>query len=146
MLIIVQSLNINFKYDSCQVLVNNNCWHKMQLYLWINLNQNNRSVLVCRYSVLWEKTGPILLLLVSLMVDRQTKYGWVFEVLKILYRLNCLGFYFLYFHCNVTTVLEQHFSQLLSSKAFKVRKIWLASSFCQSLLLGTSVSNNTMYV
>ena len=36
----------------------------------------------------------------------------------------------LYYHCNVTTVLELHFSQLLSSKAyfkvcFEVQKIWL---------------------
>ena len=37
----------------------------------INLNQNNRSILVCQYSVLWEKTGPILLLLVGLTAERQ---------------------------------------------------------------------------
>ena len=38
---------------------------------WINLNQNNRSVLAHQYSVLHEKTGPILLPLVGLMADRQ---------------------------------------------------------------------------
>ena len=37
---------------------------------WINLNQNNRSVLAHRYSVLWEKTGPILLPLVCLTAGR----------------------------------------------------------------------------
>ena len=49
-----------------------------------------------------------------------------FETFEILYRLKYLGFY----HCNVTTVLEIHFSWLLSSKVcyevcFEVRKIWL---------------------
>ena len=38
---------------------------------WINVNQNNRSVLVCQYSVLREKTGPIFLLLVGLTAGRQ---------------------------------------------------------------------------
>ena len=27
---------------------------------WVNLNRNNRPVLASQYSVLWEKTGPIL--------------------------------------------------------------------------------------
>ena len=38
---------------------------------WINLNRNNRSVLVHPHSVLGEKTGPILLPLVGLMAGRQ---------------------------------------------------------------------------
>ena len=38
---------------------------------WLSLNQNNRSVLACWYSVLGEKTGPILLPLVGLMADRE---------------------------------------------------------------------------
>ena len=38
---------------------------------WINLNQNNRSMLAYQYSVLGEKTGPILLHLVGLMAGRQ---------------------------------------------------------------------------
>ena len=41
-----------------------------------------------------------------------------FENFKILYRLNYLRFYFVYHHCNVTTVIVLHFSQLLSSKAY----------------------------
>ena len=41
-----------------------------------------------------------------------------FEFFKILYRLNYLGFYFVCYHSNVTTVLELHFSRLLSSKAY----------------------------
>ena len=41
------------------------------------------------------------------------------ETFKTLYRLNCLGFYFLF--SITTTVLELHFGRLLSSKAcFKV--------------------------
>ena len=83
---------------------------------WINLNQNNRSVLTHQYSVLWEKTGPILPSLVNLTAGReagpQTKCGWVSKFLKF---FNYSGFYY---HSNVTTELELHFSQLLSSKAY----------------------------
>ena len=44
---------------------------------------------------------------------------WVsFKIFKIDYRLSCLGFYFGYYHCNVTTVLELYFSRLLSSKVY----------------------------
>ena len=88
---------------------------------WINLNWNNRSVLAHRYSVLGEKTGPILLLLVGLMAGREAgrlvgRRNVVvgFEILK----LNYSGFYFVCYHSHVTTVLELHFSQLLSSKAY----------------------------
>ena len=41
-----------------------------------------------------------------------------FEIFKILYRLNYLGISFVYYHCKVTTILELHFCQLLSSKAY----------------------------
>ena len=36
----------------------------------INLNRNNRSVLACWYSVLWEKIGPVLSPLVGLTTGR----------------------------------------------------------------------------
>ena len=87
---------------------------------WINFNWNNRSVLVHQYSVLGEKTDPIFLALVGLMAGRQASRQNVsgFEIFKILYRLNYLGFYFVCYHSNVTTVLELHFSRLLSSKAY----------------------------
>ena len=53
---------------------------------WINLNRNNRSVLAHRYSVLGEKTGPILPPLVGLIAGReagrQTKCGWGLKFLK----------------------------------------------------------------
>ena len=39
-----------------------------------------------------------------------------FEILKILYKLNYSGFYFAYYHCNIVTVLELHFSQILYIK------------------------------
>ena len=59
---------------------------------WININQNNRSMLAHRYSVLGEKTGPVLLPLVGLTAGReagqQTTYGWVLKF--ILYRLRLL--------------------------------------------------------
>ena len=70
---------------------------------WINLNQNNRSVLANRYSVLGEKTDPILLPLVGLTAGREggrdggrlaDEMRVDFEIFKILYRLNYLGFQF----------------------------------------------------
>ena len=89
---------------------------------WINLNRNNRSVLAYQYSVLGEKNWPY-------PSTASGSYGREggrlademrvgFEIFKILYRLNYSGFYFVYYHSNVTTVLELHFSQLLSSKAY----------------------------
>ena len=65
------------------------------------------------------KIGPIFLLLLGLTAGRLADKMWVgVKILKILYRLNYLGFYFVYYHCNVVTVLELHFSWLLSSKAY----------------------------
>ena len=65
------------------------------------------------------KTGPIPLLLVGLMEGRQAdEIRLGFEIFKILYRLNYSGFYFVYYHCNVTTVIELHFSWLFSSTAY----------------------------
>ena len=61
--------------------------------------------------------------------------GWLadeiqldFEILKILYRLNYLDFYFVYSSAMLLIVLEEHFIQLFSNKAhfrvcFAVRKI-----------------------
>ena len=59
---------------------------------WINLNWNNRSVLASRYSVVGEKTSPILLPLVGLTAGgkreagrpagQQTKCRWVLKFLK----------------------------------------------------------------
>ena len=87
------------------------------------LTQNNISVLMLQYSVMREETGPVLLPLVGLMAGRararQAYEIWVeFENFKILCRLNYLAIYFVYYHCNVTTVLELHFSPLLSSIAY----------------------------
>ena len=76
-------------------------------------------MLAPKYSVLGEKAGPILLLLVDLTAGREADEMQVdFEIFKILYRLSYLSFYFACYHSNVTTVLEFHFSQLLSSKAY----------------------------
>ena len=51
-----------------------------------------------------------------------------FEILKILYRLNYLDFYFVYSSAMLIIVLEVHFSLLFSNKAdfrmcFVARKI-----------------------
>ena len=51
---------------------------------WIYLNWHNRSVLAHWYSVLSEKTGLILLLLVGLTTGRQTKYRWISKFLNSL--------------------------------------------------------------
>ena len=65
------------------------------------------------------KIGPILPPLLGLMAGRQADKMWVrFKTFKILYRLNYSDFYFVYYHCNVTTVLKLHFSGLLPSKAY----------------------------
>ena len=74
---------------------------------WINLNRNNRSVLVNRYSVLQEKIGPILPPLVGLTTGREggreagrqagrqaEEIRVDFKILKLLYRLNYSELYF----------------------------------------------------
>ena len=97
------------------------------------------------------KTGPILLLLVGLTAGRQAGSQVEFKIFKIFYRLSYSGIYFVYYHSNVTTVLELYLSWLLSSKAyfkvcFEVWKIWLPFFPCQSLLLGTNVCNDIYHV
>ena len=50
---------------------------------------------------------------------RQTDERWLdFKILKILCRLNHLGFYFVYSSAMLLIVLEVHFSQLFSNKAY----------------------------
>ena len=80
---------------------------------WINLNQNNRSVLAHQYSVLWEKTSPILLLVVVLMAQRLT--GRLadnilvgFKIFKVLYQLNYSGFY-LQCYYSIRTAFQSAF-------------------------------------
>ena len=65
-------------------------------------------MLVSRYSVLWEKIGPILQSLVGLMVGKQAgrqdsrRSTGDLENLELLYRLNYSDFY------NITTILLQY--------------------------------------
>ena len=66
-------------------------------------------------------------------------------ILSLIYTQS--DFYFVYYYCNVTTVLELHFSWFLSSRAyvkvcFEVWKIWLPFFSCQSLILCTIVPND----
>ena len=73
--------------------------------------------------------------------------GLDFEILKILYRLNYLDFYFVYSSAMLLIVLEVHFSLLFSNKAdfrvcFVARKIRSPLFSCRSLLLGTSAPND----
>ena len=50
---------------------------------WINLNQNNISVVAYQYSVLLEKTGPTFLLLVGLIAGLQVnEIRMYFQFLK----------------------------------------------------------------
>ena len=70
---------------------------------WINLNRHNMSIF---YIV--RKNWPY----------PPTASGSYGKVIKIFYKLNYLDFHFVQYHCNVTTVLELHFSRLLSSKAY----------------------------
>ena len=123
---------------------------------WINLNWKKKSVLVHRYSVLREKL--VLSSHHQWVLWQATREGGRpademrvgFKIFKILYRLNYLGFYFVYYHSNVTTVLELNFSQLLSSKGYlrcvlSVKNQVVIFS-CQSLLLGTSVHNDDRFM
>ena len=70
-----------------------------------------------------------------------------FEILKILYRLNYLDFYFVYSSAMLLIVLEVHFSLLFSNKADLGCVLWRVKSgrhcsSCRSLLLGTSTPND----
>ena len=102
---------------------------------WMNLKRNNRSTLARWYCVLWEKAGPILLLLVGCTAGRQAgKSGWSLKFLNFSTHLTIRPF-FAYYHCNVTTVLELHFSWFLTSTAyfkvcFEVWEIWLIFFSC----------------
>ena len=81
----------------------------------------------------------------SLTAGRPAYEIWMgFKIIKILYRLKPFGLLFVYYHCDVTTILELHFRQLLSSKAYllcvmKCEKSGSHFFSYQSLLLGTSV-------
>ena len=70
------------------------------------------------------------------------------EILKIPYRLNYLDVYFVDISLMLLIVLEKHFSLLFSNKAhfrvcFVVCKILSPFFSCRSLLLGTSIPNDT---
>ena len=93
---------------------------------WINLNQNNRCVVVSQHLASQEKTGLILLSLVGLMAGcrqagwqagRQADEIWVdFEILKF----SQIRFYLIKYQCNNTIiVLAKHFIQLSQVKPFK---------------------------
>ena len=70
-----------------------------------------------------------------------------YAMIKIIYRLNYLDFYFVAIIAMLVIVLEVHFSLLSLKKTyfrvyFMVHKIWSPFFSCQSLLLGTSIPND----
>ena len=83
------------------------------------------------------------------MAGRLADEIWLdFEILKILYRLKYLDFYFVYSSAMLLIVLEVHFSLLFSNKAdfrvcFVARKFGRHCFSCRSLLLGTSAPNDS---
>ena len=97
--------------------------------LRVNVLRNKGFVFRQQSPILRERTGPLHLALVGLTA------GWLadeirldFEILKILYRLNYLDFYFVYSSAMLLIVLEVYFSLLFSNKAdfrvcFVARKI-----------------------
>ena len=101
--------------------------------LRVNILQNKGFVFRQQSPILWEKTGPLHLALVGLTAGRLAgrladEIRLDFEILKILYRLNYLDFYFVYSSAMLLIVLEVHFSVLFSNKAdfgvcFVARKI-----------------------
>ena len=88
---------------------------------WINLNQNNRSVLILYCEKNWPypptDSGSYSRLAGREGGKPSDKMRMGFEILKFS-RLNYLGFYVVYYHNNITTVLELYFNQVLSSKAY----------------------------
>ena len=112
---------------------------------WINLNQNNRSVIAHQYSALSEKVGLVLLPLVGLtaglLAGRQNAGGF-----KILYRPNYLYFYFFnllkYYLC-----ISTGFSQLKLILRYVLRHKIIRLPFFpyQSLLLSTVILNDNDY-
>ena len=97
--------------------------------LRVNVLRNKGFVFRQQSPILLEKTGPLHLALVGLTAGRLAdEIGLDFEILKILYRLNYLDFYFVYSSAMLLIVLEVHFSLLFSNKAdfrvcFVARKI-----------------------
>ena len=104
--------------------------------LRVNVLRNKGFVFRQQSPILWEKTGSLHLALVGLtagwqagrQAGRQDEIRLDFEILKILYRLNYLDFYFVYSSAMLLIVLEVYFSLLFSSKAdfrmcFVARKI-----------------------
>ena len=92
---------------------------------WINLNQNNRSMVECQYPLLWEKTEPILPSLVSKCYGRQA--GRQDNILSFV-QVKLFGF---------------DIGAILSSKFYVLKYEKFSSPFSyQSLLLNTITLNN----
>ena len=97
--------------------------------LRVNVLRNKGFVFRQQSPILREKTGPLHLALVGLTAGRQAdEIRLDFEILKILYRLNYLDFYFVYSSAMLLIVLEVQFSLFFSNKAdfrvcFVARKI-----------------------
>ena len=99
-------------------------------------------------SILWEKTGPLHLALVGLTAGRQAdEIRLDFAILKILYRLNYLDFYFVYSSAMLFIVLEC--TSVCFSQTMRILGcvLWCVKSgrhcfSCRSLLLGTSTPND----
>ena len=97
--------------------------------LRVNVLRNKGFVFRQQSPILGEKTGSLHLALVGLTAGRQAdEIRLDFEILKILYRLNYLDFYFVYSSAMLLIVLEVYFSLLFSNKAdfrvcFVARKI-----------------------
>ena len=119
--------------------------------LSINILWYNGFLIRQQSRFLWEKLDPTLR--ASEFYGRQAgrladEIRLDFEILRILYRLNYLDFYFVYSSVMLLIVLEVHFSLLFLTKVcfrmcFVVCKIWLPFFSCWSLLLGTTVPNGT---
>ena len=89
------------------------------MVLRINVLQCNEFVFKQHCPFLWEKTGSPHLALVGLTAGWQAdEIRLDFAIIKNLYRLNYLDFYFVNIIAMLLIVLEVHFILLFSNKAY----------------------------
>ena len=112
------------------------------IVLKINGLRYNKFIFRQQSPFLWQKTGPLHLVLVGLTAGRLTDTAQL--DFKILYRLNYFDFYFVYSSVinSVRSAFQSAFLKAYFRMCFVMCKLWSPSFSCWSLLLGISVPND----